>query len=95
MLTCIDVSRNSLQGLPPEIKLLHNLVKLIALSNHLRLHRIPLEELSSLQHLRLLDLRYNSKLKQSALDILKEGYYQQIYSWIYFAQFPHMTELQK
>jgi Leucine-rich repeat (LRR) protein len=71
-LTCLDVSRNSLQGIPPEIKHLHNLVKLIALSNHLRLRQLPLDELSSLRHLRLLDLRYNRKLKQAALDTLNE-----------------------
>ena len=71
-LTCLNVSRNSLQGIPPEIRHLHNLVKLIALSNHLRLRQLPLDELSSLRHLRLLDLRYNRKLKQAALDTLNE-----------------------
>ena len=72
-LTFLDVSRNSLQGLPPEIKLLVNLEKLIALSNHLRLRQLPLNELASLHNLTLLDLRYNRKLKQSALDSLSEA----------------------
>ncbi len=71
-LTLLDVSRNHLQGLPSEIKLLVNLEKLIALSNHLRLRQLPLNELSSLQNLKLLDLRYNRKLKQSALNSLNE-----------------------
>jgi hypothetical protein len=69
-LTFLDVSRNCLQGLPPEIKLIINLEKLIALSNHLRLRQLPANELASLHNLRLLDLRYNRKLKQSALDSL-------------------------
>jgi len=69
-LTFLDVSRNSLQGLPPEIKLISNLKKLVALSNHLRLRQLPTNELASLHNLRLLDLRYNRKLKQSALDSL-------------------------
>ena len=71
-LTLLDVSRNRLQGLPPEIKLLVNLEKLIALSNHLRLRQLPVNELASLHKLKLLDLRYNRKLKQSALDSLNE-----------------------
>lgn len=45
---------------------------MIALSNHLRIRQLPIEELSSLHNLRLLDLRYNRKLKQSALDLLKK-----------------------
>jgi len=71
-LTSLDVSRNRLQGFPPEIKLLVNLEKLIAISNHLRLRQLPINELASLHNLKLLDLRYNRKLKQAALDSLNE-----------------------
>jgi len=72
-LTFLDVSRNSLKGFPPEISQLTQLVQLIALSNHFRLRQLPLEALASLKHLRMLDLRYNSKLKQSALTTLKDA----------------------
>mmetsp|Transcript_8146 Transcript_8146/g.13421 ORF Transcript_8146/g.13421 Transcript_8146/m.13421 type:complete len:427 (-) Transcript_8146:158-1438(-) len=71
-LTFLDVSRNRLQGLPNEIKLLVNLEKLIAVSNHFRLRQLPVDELASLHNLKLLDLRYNRKLKQSALKSLNE-----------------------
>ncbi|KAL7519854.1 hypothetical protein ACHAWX_004602 [Stephanocyclus meneghinianus] len=74
MLTCLDVSRNALQGIPPEIKHLHSLEKLFALSNHLRLRQLPLDDLSSLRHLRLLDLRYNRKLKRSALETIRGAF---------------------
>ncbi len=73
-LTCLvtlDLSRNSLHGLPTEIRLLKNLKELIALSNNIRLRQLPLKELASLSQLHLLDLRYNSKLKQDALDKLQ------------------------
>ena len=69
----LDVSRNALQGFPSEIKLLTNLVTLNALSNHLRMNKMPAEELASLKHLKLLDLRYNRKLKQAALTSLEEA----------------------
>ncbi|KAL7448245.1 hypothetical protein ACHAWC_002324, partial [Mediolabrus comicus] len=65
-LTHLDISRNALTGIPSEIKQLINLEKLIALSNHLRLRQLPIDEFSSLHSLRILDLRYNRKLKQSA-----------------------------
>lgn len=71
LLTHLDVSRNSLQGIPAEITALSNLETFIALSNHLRLNQISLDGLASLRQLKLLDLRYNKKLKQSALDTLK------------------------
>lgn len=71
-LTSLDISRNAIQGIPSCIKNLHNLVQLIALSNHLRLRQLPLVELASLKRLKLLDFRYNRKLKQSALDKIKE-----------------------
>lgn len=73
MLTHLDVSRNSLQGLPPEIRQLANLVELIALSNHLRLRQLPFDELASLAHLKLLDLRYNRKLKEAAQKTLEDA----------------------
>jgi hypothetical protein len=72
-LTCLDVSRNCIQGISTSIKHLTNLVILTALSNHLRLRQLPLVELASLRHLRLLDLRFNKKLKRSAWDVLKES----------------------
>lgn len=69
----LDVSRNSLRALPPEIKNLEQLEELHAISNQFRLRLLPLEELASLSRLRLLDLRFNSKLKKHALDILQEA----------------------
>ena len=69
----LDVSRNTLRGLPPEIGRLPHLVQLIALSNNLRLRQLPLDELASLARLRKLDLRYNRKLKQSALTTLERA----------------------
>ncbi|KAL7458199.1 hypothetical protein ACHAWC_009723 [Mediolabrus comicus] len=71
-LTYLDISRNALNGIHSEIKQLINLETLIALSNHLRLRQLPIKEFSSLHSLRLLDLRYNRKLKQSAYDLLKK-----------------------
>ena len=73
MLTFLDVSRNMIQGLPAEIRHLTNLVTLTALSNHMRMKQIDLEALTSLRHLRLLDLRYNRKLKQAALTTLEDA----------------------
>jgi len=70
-LTTLDLSRNSLKGLPPEIRLLTNLQELMVVSNNLRLRLLPLEELASLADLCLLDLRYNSKLKQGAMETIR------------------------
>lgn len=70
-LISLDLSRNSLKGLPPEIRLLTNLEELMVLSNNLRLRLLPLEELASLAKLRLLDLRYNNKLKQGAMETIQ------------------------
>ena len=67
----LDVSRNMLHGLPQEIGQLINLVWLVALSNHLRMRQLPLDAMSSLRRLELLDLRYNRKLKQAALETLQ------------------------
>ena len=67
----LDVSRNMLHGLPQEIGQLINLVRLVALSNHLRMRQLPLDAMSSLRRLDLLDLRYNRKLKQAALETLQ------------------------
>ena len=72
MLTFLDLSRNMIQGFSSEIRHLTNLVTLNAISNHLRMRKIPLEALMSLKHLRLLDLRYNRKLKQAALTTLQD-----------------------
>lgn len=69
----LDISRNSLHGLPSEIGNLTNLVELIALSNQLRMRQLPLVALASLRHLKVLDLRYNRKLKTSALITLREA----------------------
>lgn len=71
-LITLDVSRNHLQGLPPEIQQLTNLKELIAFSNKLRLRLLPLEALASLSHLLLLDLQYNSKIKEPALEQLRK-----------------------
>ncbi|KAL3935857.1 MAG: hypothetical protein SGBAC_008712 [Bacillariaceae sp.] len=62
----LDVSRNGLRSLPLGIKNLSQLKELIALSNQFRLSRLPLNELASLHELRVLDLRYNKKLKSHA-----------------------------
>lgn len=72
-LISLNISRNALRGLPPEIRLLTNLAKLIAVSNHLRMRQLPLDALASLERLELLDLRYNRKLKQAALTALNEA----------------------
>ncbi|KAL9178435.1 hypothetical protein ACHAXT_003765, partial [Thalassiosira profunda] len=69
----LDVSRNALQGIPQAINQLTNLETLNALSNHMRLRQLPLEELASLKRLKVLDLSYNKKLKQSALTTLEEA----------------------
>lgn len=71
MLTHLDVSRNSLRGLPVKIGSLTNLIRLVALSNNLRMMQLPLDALASLQQLELLDLRYNRKLKRAALETLQ------------------------
>jgi hypothetical protein len=73
MVIHLDISRNSLHGLPPEIRNLSNLVELIAISNQLRMRQLPVEAIASLRHLKLLDLRYNPKLKRFALDTLREA----------------------
>ena len=73
MLTHLDISRNSVEGISLDIKELPNLSKLVALSNHLRMRQISLDGLASLANLKLLDLRYNRKLKQSALDTLEDA----------------------
>ena len=73
LLTYLDISRNSLQEIPLEIKELLNLATLIALSNHLRMRQISLDGLICLTKLKLLDLQYNRKLKQSALDTLENA----------------------
>lgn len=67
----LDVSRNTINALPPELGQLTNLMRLIALSNNLRMSQISLSALCSLSHLELLDLRYNRKLKQAAYDTLQ------------------------
>lgn len=69
----LDISRNSLHGLPPEIGNLINLVELIALSNQFRMRQLPLEAMATLRHLQLLDLRFNRKLKQNALETLQKA----------------------
>ena len=73
-LTTLILSRNNLRSLPPEIKNLTSLVELHALGNNFRVTMLPLTELASLPALRLLDLRYNPKLKQSAHDTLTSAF---------------------
>ena len=69
-LTTLNISRNNLRSLPPEIKNLSSLVELFAVGNNFRVTMLPLDELASLPALRLMDLRYNPKLKQAARDTL-------------------------
>jgi hypothetical protein len=63
-LVSLDVSRNDLVGLPVEIGRLTLLAQLTALSNNLRMRLLPINELATLSALKLLDLRYNRKLKE-------------------------------
>ena len=69
-LTNLNVSRNSLVGLPTEIKALKHLVQLVALSNNFRQRLLPIDELAELPNLQLLDLRYNSKIKETTRQLL-------------------------
>lgn len=69
----LDVSRNTIHELGPELGQLSNLIRLIALSNNLRMSKVSISALCSLQHLELLDLRYNRKLKQAAYDTLQDA----------------------
>jgi len=69
-LRVLNVSRNSLQSLPKEIQRLTELTKLIVLSNNIRPRLLPVDELAALPNLQLLDLRYNSKIKDAAREIL-------------------------
>jgi hypothetical protein len=64
-LLILNLNRNSLKRLPPEIALLTQLVEIHALSNHLKWQHLPLVEMTQqLLHLQVLDLRYNPKLYQ-------------------------------
>jgi hypothetical protein len=72
-LESLNVSRNTLRGLPIEIGQLKALVHLNALSNNIRLRLLPIQELSQLPALQELDVRYNSKLKQAAKDMLESS----------------------
>ena len=63
-LTRLDVSRNNLKQLPVEVGKLRCLTELQALSNNIRPKGLPIDELAALPELKLLDLRWNAKLKQ-------------------------------
>ena len=65
-LTALDVSRNFLKRLPTELGRLARLVTLDASSNRLKVSGIALDALATLVALRLLDLRYNNKICDSA-----------------------------
>eukprot|EP01047_Picozoa_sp_COSAG01_P056005 COSAG01_NODE_6299_length_3748_cov_3.059468_1_plen_395_part_00 len=67
-LKLLDVSRNRLKQLPPELGQLTALETLHAQSNHLRpiARSLPLAELGGLSKLRVIDLRFNNKLKAAA-----------------------------
>jgi len=66
-LTALNVSRNFLKRLPPELGRLARLVTLDASSNGLKVSGIALDALAAgLSSLRLLDLRYNNKICDSA-----------------------------
>lgn len=66
----LDVSRNHIMVLPVEIGQLSNLASLNLLSNALRppARSLPLDALAALPRLRLLDLRYNEKVKGVAAE---------------------------
>ena len=66
----LNVSRNSLIGLPTEICNLQQLESLEALSNNFRPRLLPVTSLTALPNLKLLDLRYCSKLKESTQEML-------------------------
>ena len=66
----LNVSRNSLIGLPTEISNLQQLESLVALSNNFRPRLLPVNELTALPNLELLDLRYCSKLKETTRELL-------------------------
>jgi hypothetical protein len=70
----LNISRNAIRLLPHTLGNLCQLVSLNALSNSLRPHQrsLPLRELASLPCLKLLDLRFNEKLKGPALEALTE-----------------------
>lgn len=72
-LESLNVSRNTLRGLPTEIGQLKALVHINALSNNIRLRLLPVQELAQLPALQELDVRYNSKLKQAAKDVLESS----------------------
>ena len=72
-LESLNVSRNTLRGLPIEIGQLKALVHLNALSNNIRLRLLPIQELAQLPALQDFDVRYNSKLKQAAKDVLESS----------------------
>lgn len=77
-LTYLNVSRNSLKGLPAEIAKLESLVELHAMSNHFRIRLLPIADLAALPALQLFDLRYNSKLKVAATQILRNIFGQRV-----------------
>lgn len=67
-LTELDLSRNQILIVPPELGMLCELRKLNLLSNSLRpvSRSLPLKELSGLLKLKVLDLRFNKKIKGPA-----------------------------
>lgn len=69
-LTDLNVSRNWLRALPKEIADLTRLVTIDALVNDLQPKTFCIDELSTLPHLQVLDLRYNDKLKETMADLL-------------------------
>ncbi|CAB9499690.1 expressed unknown protein [Seminavis robusta] len=72
-LQVLNVNRNRLRAIPPDIGKLTQLQELHALANNLRPYArsLPLNELAALPCLRLLDLRYHAKLKEPALVALQ------------------------
>jgi len=74
-LESLDVSRNKVFVVPPELGRLANLCQINVFSNHLRpLQRsLPFAEFAALPKLRLLDLRFNDKIKHAvAASVLAE-----------------------
>jgi hypothetical protein len=66
MLEYLDVGRNQLKELPSEIGNCKQLKTLIALSNNLRPNGFPLDAVTSLPLLELLDLRWNKKMNSQS-----------------------------
>mmetsp|Transcript_1850 Transcript_1850/g.4887 ORF Transcript_1850/g.4887 Transcript_1850/m.4887 type:complete len:526 (+) Transcript_1850:147-1724(+) len=78
LLEFLDVGRNALKELPPEIADCKRLKTIIALSNKIRWSGFPADAISSLPSLRVIDLRWNQKMNSQSsrrrlLEIFPQG----------------------